>query len=381
MKNILAVDSKYSNFGPVDFVTDDDFLKHHLIPTEESVSFWKAYLLENPGQKVSWQQAKDLLEAVLSGLTSYSRTFISEEDEARLLEKILLTNKAYFQDNEIRPLKSFVWYKIAAAACVAIAVLAGGYFALKPGKLQKVNYEERIAALGKISEVTRHTNKSSKPEHYFLPDSSMVILDPSSGLTFTSDYGKDQRVIYLSGKALLDVIPNAKKPFFVYANEIVTKVLGTRFEVVAFDEGADVTVKVLSGRVSVYRNDEDETDHTKTRKRPVILLLPNQLVVFNRNAEQFDKNLVDKPAPLPIGKEYPKFEYEDGYANQFFEDIKKAYGVNVVYNQDMMEHCQLSAILTDESMLEKIDVVCKTIGATYEVIDAQIIITSTGCTP
>jgi transmembrane sensor len=375
------VKSKYDSFGPAAFVADDDFLRHHLFPTEASTAFWEDYLHGNPNQKGNWQQARVLLEAVLAGLTSYSRTFISEEDEALLLERILLTNRSEVRESEVRPLHATIWYKIAAVACVVLATAVGGYFTMKSLGENSMSYESRISKLENTVKVTRHTNESSVPELYHLPDSSTVTLEPKSSLSFASGYGIEKRVVYLSGKALLDVVPDSQKPFFVYANEVVTKVLGTKFEVVAFDDGKDVTVKVLSGRVTVYRNDGKGDDQDVETRHSGILLLPNQVAVFNRNAEQFDKKLVEKPAQLIVGKDAPKFEYEDAYANQFFEDIKKAYGVNIVYNQEIMEHCQLSAALADESMMEKIDVVCKTIGATYEVIDAQIIISSSGCAP
>ena len=98
-----------------------------------------------------------------------------------------------------------------------------------------------------------------------------------------------------SGKATLDVVPNAAKPFYVFANEVVTKVLGTKFEVVAFDDGSDVTVKVLSGKVTVYQNNENNKEAGTAPRQSAILLLPNQLAVFDRKAELFAKRLVDRP--------------------------------------------------------------------------------------
>ncbi|RRB07954.1 hypothetical protein EHT25_07755 [Larkinella rosea] len=46
--------------------------------------------------------------------------------------------------------------------------------------------------------------------------------------------------------------PNPKKTFYVYANELVTQVLGTSFDIRAFDDEQQVEVKVRTGRVSVY---------------------------------------------------------------------------------------------------------------------------------
>lgn len=383
------MDNTYEHFGPVDFVTDDQFLRHRLAPSANSEAFWAEYLSIYPHKKTEWLQAGELLNAVLLGLTSYSRTYLSEEEEAKLLDRILRTTEAHDADirtQEAAPVKplreSSGWYRRAVvAAAVALAVIATGYLAWRPKNSPQGRYAETITALESTSTVTRHTNKSAQPELYYLPDSSSVMLSPKSEVSFTSAYNQQNRSVYLSGKATLDVVPNAGKPFYVYANEVVTKVLGTKFEVVAFDDGSDVTVKVLDGKVTVYQNNVRNNGAIGAPKQSAILLLPNQLVVFDRKAELFDKRLVENPVSLPDIKSLPRFEYEDAYAVRFFEDIKKAYGVNVVYNPELLENCQFSAAFSDESLPEKLNVVCKTIGASYEIIDAQVVITTTGCKP
>lgn len=386
------MDSTYEHFGPVDFVTDDRFLRHHLAPSADSGAFWETYLHIYPHKKAEWQQAAELLNAVLLGLTSYSRTYLSEEEEARLLDRILRTAEAHdsaahdarTQEADV-PVKQLRpgsgWYRMAAAAVAALVIIGTGYMAWRPKMARKAHYAETITALENTSTVTRHTNKSGQPELYYLPDSSSVMLAPKSEVSFTSAYNREDRSVYLSGKATLDVVPNAGKPFYVYANEVVTKVLGTKFEVVAFDDGSDVTVKVLNGKVTVYQDNVGNNGTGGVPKQSAILLLPNQFVVFDRKAELFDKRLVENPVALPDIKSLPKFEYEDDYAVRFFEDIKKAYGVNVVYNPELLKDCQFSAAFSDESLPEKLDVVCKTIGASFEIIDAQVVITTTGCKP
>lgn len=386
------MDSTYEHFGPVDFVTDDRFLRHHLAPSADSEAFWEEYLRIYPHKNPEWQQAGELLHAVLAGLTSYSRTYLSEEEEAKLLDRILRTTKAHDAGEQgtrtqeagepVKPLRQrFGWSRMAVAAAVALAVVATGYLAWRPENTSRGRYAETITALEKTSPVTRHANKSGQQELYYLPDSSSVMLGPLSEVSFTSAYNRENRSVYLSGKATLDVVPNAARPFYVYANEVVTKVLGTKFEVVAFDDGTDVTVKVLNGKVTVYQNDAKDNAAGVAPKQSAVLLLPNQLVVFDRKAALFDKRLVENPVSLPNVKVLPRFEYEDDYAVRFFEDIRKAYGVNVVYNPELLENCQFSAAFSDESLPEKLDVVCKTIGASYEIIDAQVVITTTGCKP
>ncbi|MCF0052488.1 FecR family protein [Dyadobacter sp. LJ53] len=372
--------STYEDFGPVDFVTDDRFLKHQLSPTAESVAFWEEYLRSNPHKNPEWQQARELLNAVLLGLTSYSRTYLSEQEEARLLDKILKSTEQYDAANQVKPLRQYTRWYLLAAAVVALAIVATGYMLWRPEGFSKSTYDETIAVLENNSKVTRHRNRSSKPELYQLPDSSSVLLDPQSEISFASEYNRENRCVYLSGKAILDVVPDASKPFYVYANEVVTKVLGTKFEVIAFHDGSDVTVRVLSGKVTVYQGSHKTKESADAPKKSTVLLLPNQFVVFDRKAELFDsKGLVEYPVSLPNVKSLPKFEYEDDYAVRFFDDITNAYGVNVVYDHETLKKCQFSAAFSNQSLREMLDVVCKTIGASYEIIDAQVIISTTGC--
>ncbi|WP_157488262.1 FecR family protein [Dyadobacter crusticola] len=374
------MNTSYEDFGPVDFVTDDLFLRHQLNPTPESSAFWEEYLRDNPDKDSEWQQAKLLLNAVLQGLSSYARTYLSEQEEAKLLDRILNSVAVYETSNRVKPLTQYTKWYLVAAAVVALAIVAAGYLLSPRGGFSKSVYEETIADVAKTSRITSHRNTRSKPEIYQLPDSSMVTLDPQSEVSFASDYNQKNRCVYLSGKATLDVVPDARRPFYVYANEVLTKVLGTKFEVIAFHDGSDVTVRVLSGKVTVFRNWQKASASTDGPNEPTVLLLPNQFVVFDRKAELFEnKRLVENPVLLPNVKSSVKFEYEDAYAIQFFDDLKSAYGVNVIYDAETLKNCQFSSAFSNQSLLQMLDVVCKTIGASYQIIDAQVIVSTTGC--
>ena len=66
-----------------------------------------------------------------------------------------------------------------------------------------------------------------------LPDGSVVMLSASAQLSYTKEFGKDStREVWLSGgEAFFKVAKNPEKPFLVYCGEVVTKVLGTSFNI------------------------------------------------------------------------------------------------------------------------------------------------------
>lgn len=363
---------KFANYSITDFATDDFFIKHQLDPTGESTLFWDKWLAAHPEQLPVWNQAKQLLEAVLQGLTDYTRTFLSEEAEAQLLQRILDTNQSTTPQLPLwqRP----VWYYAAASILLLIAIS----FALSvKNDSKKTIYQRQVAELQ--NKIAENVNTSTDNQIFYLPDSSKVTLYPNSRLSFTSGSDSENRIVFLSGKALFDVVKNPRKPFLVFANETITKVLGTQFEVSAFDQDQDVIVSVKSGQVTVYQNQESTTADDQLHKG--VLLHPNQQVIYKRNAEQFNKMLSNNPQIVSPPDQRPAFVYDEAYLSTVFNDIESAYGVEITYNKDILEKCQLTANISEESLKDKLDIICRSVGARCEIIDAQIIITSKGCTP
>lgn len=366
----------YEHYGITDFVTDDAFLRHQLQPTAQSTQFWDGWLAAHPGQEADWRQAQKLLEAVQLGLSDYIRTYLSEEAESRLLGRIRATNAQVGDpDSGPSPFWRSSWVPYAAAA--GLLLVAGTFLWNRTGKTTPpTRYEQQLATVNEP--VLEKVNSGKGVQTVQLPDQTTVLLYPNSRLSYLKDFGKTDRTVYLSGKAVFDVVKQPQKPFLVYAEEVITRVLGTRFEVNAFAQNKDVTVRVQSGRVTVYRYKANEQPAVGSLTG--VLLLPNQQVVFTRQTEQFRKDLVQNPVLiLPRQEQPPRFVYDETPVLEVLQQLEKAYGVEIVVDKEAVENCQLTASLTDETLSDKINVICQSIGATYEIVEAQIIITSPGC--
>lgn len=90
-----------------------------------------------------------------------------------------------------------------------------------------------------------------------LPDGSSVWLNIGSSLTYETSF-LSERTVKLDGEALFEVKKDAKHPFVVDVNNIHIKVLGTRFNVQAYQVDPDVRVALLEGKVSVLTNNEEQ---------------------------------------------------------------------------------------------------------------------------
>ena len=97
-------------------------------------------------------------------------------------------------------------------------------------------------------------NTSDKPYKMVLEDGTQVTLQPQSSLSHPEHFDEKSRVVHLSGEAFFDVTKNPARPFFVYTGELVTRVLGTSFNIKSYNADKSVEVSVVTGRVSVYEN-------------------------------------------------------------------------------------------------------------------------------
>ena len=367
--------NNYALYSITDFVCDDIFLHYHLSPTETNTCFWKEWLQQNPAKRSEWEQAEQLLEAVRLGLSDYTRTYLSPEAEAYLLQRIRATI-ALLDDYErpIVPIWRRTWVLRSAAAACLLLVVSLWYFNQAPPSV----YQQEVAALKES--VIEKTNEGDKSMAVVLPDGSKVVLTPKSRLAYPMNFTGDTRTVYLSGEATFSVVKDFKKPFYVHANEIVTKVLGTKFVVRAFEKDKDVVVMVQSGQVSVYNPNKKDINLSGNQKTTGVILLPNQQAVFERLTEQFKKSLIPQPIVIETpGLEPISFDFNETPVIEAFQRITKAYAIEIVFNTEVLKGCEVTASLNGESLFEKLDVLTQTINGSYEMVEGQIVVTTQGC--
>jgi ferric-dicitrate binding protein FerR (iron transport regulator) len=360
--------NQYYNYSVTDFVIDDFFIKHYLAPTEHSTQFWANWQSQNPQKCADWDAAQQLLEAVLLGLNDYARTYLSEESQNRLLVRIQATNAALVRETPVVPIWRNKWVVGAAASFLLLV----SFWFIRIAKTPPSVYEQQIMALAQ--KAIEKTNNTEKSEIINLPDGSVVKLSSQSRLSYPSDFGQTTRTVFLSGEAEFDVTKDAQKPFYVYGNELITKVLGTRFTVQAFEKNKNITVTVQSGQVSVY----NQKIKIEEKKEQGVLLLPNQQIVFERTTEQFKKMLVPNPVIVQT-QEVISFEFNETPVVEAFERLKNAYGVNLVFDAAALKDCQITASLNQESLFQKLNIISQIIEGSYEMVDGQILITAKGC--
>ena len=84
-----------------------------------------------------------------------------------------------------------------------------------------------------------------------LPDGSTVRLGPCTEISYSPHSWKKNRAISLNGEAAFDVTRNEKAPFIVRTRNVSVTVLGTSFDVSAYQEDEESSVILKEGSVRV----------------------------------------------------------------------------------------------------------------------------------
>lgn len=368
---------EYRLFDISDFVMDEDFIRWVNKREKADNDFWNKWLGQHPDKHMVVAEARRILESIGTEETAA----LTEQDIQAEIDRLLFTIKERKELPSIARNTSFKKWWYAAAATVMLALAGTAVFVLHNGRniSRKFSYEAIAPSKGLIENV----NTSEKTITVKLPDGSTVNIAPHSRIGYTNNFDNGEtRDIYLSGEAFFTVTKNPARPFRVFANEIVTKVLGTSFRVRSFEKDTVIQVTVRTGKVSVYSQAAGGTD-LKEIAQPNhlggIILTPNQEVVYQKEKEKFQKVLLDNP--LRIRPEAPEqtLLYEDAAIEKVFREIADNYGINIVYDNDILEKCTVTADLRKEPFYNQLELVCKAIGASYEIIDGQVVIQSNGC--
>ena len=345
-----------------------DWVMH---PTPEREQYWQGWLANHADQATTLSQAREVVLAL-----KVKNRPITDADIQACIE----LTRQYLdlpQSAVVKPLPSSRgWvgtnrFAIAAAVSLLLLVGAGLFWQQRPAAVTVTN----APVSKKISELL-----TAKGTTVRLDDGSLIQLKAGSELRYPARFTAATRDVYLTGEATFSVVRRADQPFLVYANGSVTRVLGTQFTVNAPTGGGRVIVKVLSGKVSVFAESEWKRAQEQTSYQPQsVIVTPNQQVIFERDRERLSKSLVDQPVVINTPVKENRFNFVNTPVPVALKILEQAYNIPIVFDQQLMQHCQVTAPLGDEPLFDKLSIICETIGARFEVVETQIIISGKGC--
>ena len=163
--------------------------------------------------------------------------------------------------------------RFAAVLFLPAAILCGWY-AWKYYNPSPDEYIEMRTATGMLSSV-------------MLPDSSKVWLNSNSILRYPVRFTGKKRTVSLKGEAYFDVKRDEERRFIVETPSMQVEVLGTEFNVDAYDEpGRDARTALVEGSVQMSFSDSAGVSH-------VVRMSPGQLVTYCRETDEVTRSRIN----------------------------------------------------------------------------------------
>ncbi|AEI51227.1 FecR family protein [Runella slithyformis] len=208
-----------------------------------------------------------------------------------------------------------------------------------------------------------------------LEDGTEIMLKQNSSIIYDKNYNKTKREVHLIGEAFFIVKRNVTKPFVVHTGDLTTEVLGTSFRIKHHQKANTIEVAVTTGKVSVYAEKS-----TRKSERNGVILTPNQRVVFDVVSKNMVPGIVEIPIPIAINEESPpQLIFKEASLEHVLEELSKLYGIEFMIANPNAKDCHITADLNGLSLFTQLELICKSIDATYEKRGTVVFIYGEGC--
>ena len=244
------------------------------------------------------------------------------------------------------PTQARATLKLADGSTVYLDSNVNGTLARQGGIEIRRNEVGEIIYSGDASDaITMNTlslPKGSKPIRLVLADGSLVWLNAASSITYPTAFIGQERSVSITGEAYFEVSENKAMPFFVEHNQLLVKVLGTHFNVNAYENEASNKVTLLSGLVDVGNG--------KVTRR----LLPGQQASISKSIFTVDENIdTDEVMAWKNGQ----FYFGGSDIKSIMKQIERYYDVEVEFRDEVPYQfvAKISRDVNVSAFLEKLE--------------------------
>ena len=323
--------------------------------TEEEkvrIQIWFDKIEKERGCDLSEEQKGQLEEVLLS----------------RIDDKIEEKNKA--KTFKVRLNSLAIYGSIAASLILTIFLVKCNWLFV-----QKLVIEDKKFEYKTITQ----TNTTGLRKPIMLEDSTVVYLTQGSSISHKDHFEKRYRQVTLKGAGFFHVSKDPRRPFYVFCNKTITKVIGTSFWVNSNSKSKSVEIGVKTGKVSVMINDNAVSKKVEGQISGEVFLTPNQRVVFFEKQKRIEKTLVPEPVVLET-KEVTKFKfvYQDTPLVKVLQELGQSYNVQILMLNEKLKYCSFTGDLTAMSFQEKFDLICESVGSKYTIQGTNIVLTGSG---
>jgi hypothetical protein len=349
---------KYKGCSAEDLLLDDYFISSMIRPTKEATAFWKNAVQDGIVHPDTYHIASYLIDAMQVDSPS-----ISTEEVDKLWEDIKEKNDSYAAMKRQKRKQRMLLWSLSGVASLMLCLFLYHESAKEPvktagllieevkapqtpaanihivfsdnetmaldGQDAEIVYDkEGVAINNKNTKLKKKQANTDEPATYnqlivpkgkrstlVFEDKSKMWINAGTRVVYPVFFAEDKREIYLDGEAYFDISPEEKRPFIVKTGNFKVDVLGTSFNIMAYEKDSVQHIVLVSGTVKVHTENQDDA-----------LLSPDDMYLSDNGVAQVKKVDVSDYISWTNGM----YQYKSDRLDVIMKRLSRYYGEEIV---------------------------------------------------
>ena len=395
----------YTKYTTEKLLEDDFFIESNTSSTLDTINFWKGQIAGGLDEQ-EYQLAVFFLRSI-----RVKKEQMSNERQDLLWTRIKDSNKI-LQMQRNRRFRSFIWMVAASVTVLIIFSISYIYtnvnktpdveaiareMAVTPeaddiqlvlpdkqipisGQESQIEYDAKgtvVVNSEKIADAFQSSANSSKRSLEFnqlivpngkrstliLEDGTKVWVNAGSRIVYPVAFADKKREIYVNGEVFLEVAPDKNRPFVVKTKEMDVQVLGTSFNVMAYETDESASVVLVTGSVQVDTRDDED-----------FRLEPNRMFSYYKGeCDIKDVNVND----YILWKD-GLYTYRSEHLSVILDRLSRYYGKKISYESDVADLRCSGKLDMQEDLEVVLDGLSQTAPILYKKIGEEYILVKVG---
>lgn len=196
-----------------------------------------------------------------------------------------------------------------------------------------------------------------------LVDGSFVHMNSVSSITYPNKFEDDIREIKIVGEAYFDIKRDEARPFKIKVKDYNIEVLGTSFNIQAYEDEDDFSVTVESGTVIVNLDEEGKNS---------AVLEKDQKLIFNPKTNVTE--IIDVKSSTELSWREGILRFDATPIAKVEKTIERWYGVDLVIERSDLYKMTLTGIHQNKSIKSVIEALTYATHSKYTIKNNSIII-------
>lgn len=264
-------------------------------------------------------------------------------------------------NNNVTPVKRMFPWKWAGVAAAAILITAVAIVVLRPKQQQM-----------EVAKLMERQNGKATKAIIELADGSKIWLNADSKLSYPEVFNGNTREVFLTGEAFFDIAANPKKPFIVHLSSGSIHVLGTSFNIRAYENEA-VQTSVRTGKVAFI------PAYEAGKKPDTIYITPDEKVTYRKAVadDEADDAIVREVTSAEDDKAWTegRLVFRDKTLEEIASELERTFGKKVSFGSDAPRYYRLTGAFQDNSLQDIMYYLARSKAFHYTITDSTLLIT------